>query len=254
MGIKELKQKRIEEKNKDQVNSVEKKENKKSRNIPNSKNLNISTQQKERLEKEKVMKKKSLERHKDINERPDRYDKSDKGQYKSHQHSNNVKLDKVADEMARLKKERMIKRKLMQSQASKGEPNKQQTNSNGVTAEIARLKKERKFQRENMPATMVCSNKVQSKSPESNFISSDKYNKSLTNALNKMTKSKKSAVAAFASLNTKKSENNFINLSGEDGFNNGFLPKSKTRITPAEFKKMRALAKLKDKNGKVNLD
>merc|ERR1712183_571610 len=159
-----------------------------------------------------------------------------------------------SEEMVRLKKERMVKRKLMQSQANKSQPNKQQTNSNGVTAEIARLKKERKFQRENMPATMMCSNKVQSKSPESNFISSDKYNKSLTNALNKMIKSKKSAVAAFASLNTNKSENNFINLSGEDGFNNGFLPKSKTRITPAEFKKMRALAKLKDKNGKVNLD
>jgi len=87
---------------------------------------------------------------------------------------------------------------------------------------------------------------IQSK-PTSNFIATEKYNKSLTNALDKMTKPKTSAVAAFAS---KKNEN-FVSLAS-GGFNIGFSPKPKTRRTLAEFKKMRALEKLKDKNGKVS--
>ena len=48
-----------------------------------------------------------------------RSDHSEKDDYKSHQHANNLRrpkqcvdLDKVAEEMVRLKKERMVKRKL----------------------------------------------------------------------------------------------------------------------------------------------
>jgi len=145
--IEQLKHKRLaefkQEKIKNSSNNAEMKENAKIRNVPGSKAFNVSTQQRKRLEKEREMKRKSL-------------DHSEKDDYKSHQHANNMRrpkgavdMDKVADEMVRLKKERMVKRKLKQLQGSKGELNKQ-TNSNGVAAEVTRLKKERKFQRDNL--------------------------------------------------------------------------------------------------------